>query len=372
MAELARLRLERLGQADLRNLMPGATDFAPRLNVIAGPNGHGKTSLIEAIYLLSTTRSFRTAQLGDVIQSGKERARLRGSFLKGDIGSIQEAELSWRGRSFRIDGKSPPRRLEYAQSKPVIAFHPGDLELSSGGAAERRRLLDRVLVYADPLGAEARGRYQEALKARQGLLASGGSDAELSVYEELAAEYGAALTVARARVAGRLLEAARSIFAEMAALGLDLRLDFVPGGTEDRSLFLAELRRRRVFDARRKAATFGPQKDDVVASLEGRSARSHASQGQQRLLALSFKLAELSLVRAATGVEPLLLLDDVSSELDAERTTAVFRFLRSTSSQVFVTTTRPELFQNFELSGDQRADFVLEKGQVRRLERPPL
>jgi DNA replication and repair protein RecF len=362
------LYLERLALENFRNLVAGPVSFAPHLNVISGDNGQGKTSLIEAIYVLCTTRSFRTEKAAELIQSGTLHLRLKGSFLRSGIESIQEASLSARGRSFRIDGKARESRISYARDKPVVAFHPGDLNLAAGPSSVRRRLLDRAIVYLDPGGADARLRYQEAMRARQDLLAKGARAAELFVYEQIAAREGAVLTRSRQNAAARLHEHFGRAFEQVGVRALGVTMTFHAGGTEDPAEFARELEARRGADARRKAATFGPSRDDLLLGLEGREARSFASQGQQRLLALCLKFAELGLIREVTQTEPLLLLDDVSSELDAERTEAIFHFLKLTRSQVFVTTTRPELFTSAYSSSlpSTHADFTVLAGKIQR------
>lgn len=319
--------------------------------------------------MLCTTRSFRTEKAAELIQAGTEQLRLKASFLKGGLRSVQEAALSARGRSFRIDGKARKNRLEFARERPVIAFHPGDLGLASGPSSVRRRLLDRTIVYLDPLGAEARLRYQEATRVRQELLARGARAAELLAYEELIARDGAELTRSRRRAAERLREHFLTAFAQVARSELRVDVGFRAGGTEDDALFRRELERRRALDTKRKAMSFGPGRDDLELRLEGRDARAFGSQGQQRLLALCLKFAELGLIREVTRTEPLLLLDDVSSELDSARTEAVFRFLDAAQGQVFVTTTRPELFVRSVDARPPResAQFLVNAGGIQRL-----
>jgi DNA replication and repair protein RecF len=290
--------------------------------------------------------------------------------LRGEVESFGlrrelRAHVSSRGRSFLVDGKRPKRNLDYALKAPVIAFHPGDLTLASGPAASRRTLLDRVVLHQDPAGADARISYQKALRDRQKLLAEKGVRAtELDAYEQVCATHGARMARGRSHAAATVLEALTPSFAEMAAPGLLCHALYQPGGTTDVSVFRRELTNRRHKDLARGAATFGPQRDEISFSLAGRPARTHASQGQQRLLTLAMKMAELACVREVTGVEPMLLLDDVSSELDPERTHAVFELLRHSKSQIFVTTTRRELFSEVSLRGEERADFLVENGVV--------
>lgn len=356
----------------IRNLRRVECVPAARLNLIFGKNGHGKTSLIEALYILATTRSFRAARLLETIQEGESAARLTAQVSAAGLRHQLQATLAPRGRSFLLNGKRPARQLSYALTTPIIVFHPGDLALVSGPATLRRSLLDRILVHSHPLGAAARLRYQEAQKERHRLLQEKGWRApELDAYEAVVAEQGARFAAARAEVAARVIESVLPAFSQMADPSLRLEARYLPGGCTDRELFQRELAERRLLDQRRKSASFGPHRDELELRVEGRAARTHASQGQQRILTLSLKIAELAAVRAVTRVEPVLLLDDVSSELDPERTAAVFQFLRETRSQVFVTTTRPELFQDIELDPAQRADFHMLEGQLLRVESSP-
>lgn len=360
-----RVLLTRLGLRHFRNLSELSFEPAPRLNLIHGDNGHGKTSLIEALYVLSTTRSFRSARLGETIRQNEQRAEIRGKVEC--LGLVRElsASIGERGRSFSIDGKRPRKSLEYALKTPVIAFHPGDLTLCSGPATMRRTLLDRILLHQDPGGAEARIAYQKALRDRQKLLVDRGPRAlELEAYEQVVARSGARFARGRRHAAQTVIEALGPAFSKMAPEGLSCEAIYVAGGQEDADEFALELGRRRGRDLQRGAATFGPHRDELSVVLDGRPARSHASQGQQRLVTLALKLAELSCIREVTGVEPMLLLDDVSSELDPHRTDAVFRLLSESRSQIFVTTTRPELFRDVQMEPQFRADFQVRNGAL--------
>ncbi|HSC89358.1 MAG TPA: DNA replication and repair protein RecF [Polyangiaceae bacterium] len=360
-----RVSFNRLVVRHFRNLRDVALTPEPRFNLIRGDNGQGKTSLIEAIYVLATTRSFRTTRLADVIEQGEEKAQLAARVASRGFTRELRAEFGLRSRSFSLDGKRAKRKLDYALSTPVVAFHPGDLNLVSGPAGARRLLLDRVLVYLDPAGGEARLRFLEALRERQRALAERGPQArELEAYDLILAQQGARFALARQRAVDELGRHLTASFERMAPAGLQLTVDYRPGGTTDELDFARRLAADRPRDFRRGAASFGPQRDELELSLAGRAARTHASQGQQRLLALALKLAEQSSVRAITGLDPLLLLDDVSSELDRERTRAVFEFLERTESQVFVTTTRPELFDGVQPNRGERGDFELAEGRL--------
>jgi DNA replication and repair protein RecF len=360
------LRVEELQIVALRNLSRLNLEFAPRLNVIAGDNGQGKTSVLEALYFLATSRSFRTERLQELRQEGSSVTRVKGSFMEGSLRREQSASLGHGARKLSIDDKPAERLSSYAVRTPVVVFHPGDLQLVVGSAALRRRLLDRVALFREPSSGDVRLSYQRAQKERQAVLLSRGTQArELSAFEELMARFGVQLGRARQRAAEALREALYPAFARMAAIDLVLSLAYQAGGADDEETFAAELLQRRERDRRRKTSDYGPQRDDLELSINGRSARRHASQGQQRVLTLALKAAELSCIRDARQAEPLLLLDDVSSELDPSRIGAVYEFIYESQSQVFVTTTRPELFQLEGFQAAERRDFLLAEGALK-------
>lgn len=360
-----RALIRRLLIQDFRNIGELSLDPAPRLNLIHGANGHGKTSVIEALYVLCTTRSFRTSHLGEAVRTGQGTARVLGRVEALGLVREQTASIALRSRAFALDGKRVRRHLDYAIKTPVIAFHPGDLGLCSGPSSGRRTLLSRLMLYLDPAGAEASQSYRLALRARQALLARFGADpAEVQAFEAVMAEHGTRMAQGYALVAERARVAFHSSMARMAPKVLAVEAVHVAGGTMDRQRFGEELASRRIIDAKRGAATFGPHRDDLLLSVDGRAARSHASQGQQRLVTLGLKLAELEVIRSVTEQEPILLLDDVSSELDEQRLEAVFSFLEGTESQVFVTTTRPELFDRIVMGKSDRQNFRLDAGAL--------
>lgn len=366
------LRFDRLWVRDLRNIAAVEIAPAPRLNVISGDNGQGKTSLLEAIYLVATTKSFRADKLVELVRQGTEHGSVRARIREGTLAREQRATVAAHSRSFLLDDKRPKELAAYALRTPVVLFHPGDLSLVSGPAGQRRTLLDRLTLFVEPLSADDRLRYARALKERQRVLDERGPGAsELDAYESLLAEHGSRLCGFRRRAAAVLLEALAPAFTRVAATDLPLAAEYRPGGCEDVGQFRAELAARRAADARRGSAGFGPHRDDLNLELEDRAARRHASQGQQRIIALALKLAELKCIRNARGVEPVLLLDDVSSELDSTRTGAVYEFLRQAMSQVFVTTTRPELLVTGNLAAGERADWTLTAGRLARSETRP-
>lgn len=362
-----RVAFRRVAVSRFRNLVDAAFEPGPELNVIAGDNGQGKTSLLEALYFLATTRSFRTDKLSALVRHEQSELSVQATVVEAGRVREQRAAIVRGVRRVQIDGKRPPRLIDYAQRTPVVVFHPGDLELVAGPSAERRRLLDRVALFVDPHGYAARSSYERAIKERQRALEERGENAsELDAFEQLAAEHGARFQLARARAAEALGRHVGAAFSRLAPVALGLGLRHRAGGTDDAPAFRDELRQRRRKDIVRRATSFGPQRDELELELDGRAARFHASQGQQRIVTLALKLAELECILEARGAEPVLLLDDVSSELDPSRTGAVYEVLRSAVSQTFVTTTRPELFPTTGSRHSERVDWTVRDGRLER------
>jgi DNA replication and repair protein RecF len=203
--------------------------------------------------------------------------------------------------------------------------------------------------------------YTRALRARQRTLEMRGPSAsDLGEWETLCARHGVALMSHRARAGELLAEHAKAAFVRIAAPDLVLDVAYSPGAPLDEAAFLSELERCRPIDLRRGSATLGPHRDDLALSISGHPVRGVASQGQHRAVTLALKSAEISVIGEARGVRPILLLDDVSSELDRDRTAALFAFLRDQDGQVLLTTTRPELIDTGRHAA--RADFALRSG----------
>jgi DNA replication and repair protein RecF len=359
----SRIVFEKVRVTDFRNIV--ALDFepSPGINVITGDNGQGKTSLLESLYFVATTRSFRAERPREMLREGAELLAVRARIVESGIAREQRVALGARSRSVQLDGKKPETLSRYATRTPIVVFHPGDLTILTGPSSERRTLLDRVALFIDPRSADHRLRYTRAAKSRKAVLEERGTQSpELGPLEQLMALHGSELSRARLAAAERLIAALGPLVTEIAAPDVTVGARFAPGGSLDAAELQAELGRRREQDLRQRTVTCGPQRDDLDVRLNGRSVRRHASQGQQRILTLALKGAELACVRDARGAEPVLLLDDVSSELDPARTGAVFEFLHDTPSQVFVTTTRPELFATPRLTSGARVDFRLVAG----------
>ena len=360
------LAIESLAVRGMRNLEKVDLEPGPRFNVISGDNGQGKTNLLEAIYVLCTSNSFRAPRPGDLVAHDGDVASVRALLREEDSVREQSVGLRAGARMARVDGKRPATLAAYAVVSPVVLFHPGAVTLSSGSGSERRRMLDRVALYVSASSLTEAQEYTRALRERQRALDTRGVEArDLPEWEELVVRHGMALSAAREEASSKISEAAERVFVRIGAPGAKLRATYVRSAPRDGDAYRAELARRRAQDARRGAASIGPHRDDLLLELGARPMRGIASQGQHRAAVLALELAEIETIATARGVRPILLLDDVSSELDRERTMALFTFLRQQKGQVFLTTTRPELIDTGTTSeASARRDFTVVGGHV--------
>ncbi len=341
--------------------------FGPRFNVLAGDNGQGKTNVLEAIYTLATSKAFRPSRTEDVVQHVYEVASVRGVFEEDGVSREQSVGQQRGTRMVRIDGKRPRTLAEYASRTPAVVFHPGDMSLPSGGGADRRRLLDRIALYLTPVALEDVDRYSRAVRERQRALDERGTNArDLPEWEAIMVSHGLSVMKARGDAFTRLAEAATKAFSRIAPPGISLSLAYERSAPESGEAFLEALVRARAADARRGSALVGPHRDDLGIALGGQRVRGLASQGQQRLVVLALKAAEIEVIGVLKGVRPILLLDDVSSELDRERTAALFAFVGTQEGQIFLTTTRPELIDTSSSPAVDRVDFKVVSGCVSR------
>jgi DNA replication and repair protein RecF len=345
------VRLVSLHVQDFRNL--ASVELAPsaRATVLVGANGQGKTNLLEAVFFLATLKPLRAVRLAELIRFGAPGARVAGDFEgPGGIRRV-EVRIEPGGRTALLDGKplgAGARLEEYFDGLASVCFSPDDLLVVKGGPDGRRRLLDRAAFNRWPavLG-EARD-YVRALRARNAALrASGPPEVEESFRAPLVAA-GARLLVRRRALLAELAPRFAAAFREISGPSApEARLEYraaaslrVDDSEADLAARLgAALATRLERDRERGYTSAGPHADDLALALDGRGARLFGSQGQQRALVLALKIAEIENLRAALGRPPLLLLDDVSSELDPEKNRYLLAYLAGLAGQVFLTTT---------------------------------
>ena len=370
-------RVERLRLFRFRNYLDETVRLGPGLNVLCGQNAQGKTNLLEAVATLALTRSPRAATLGELVTWNEPAGRVDAVVRRGlslteiDMRITRHPESPGADATTRttlVDGKERPAGALLGLC-PVVLFWPDDLQLVKGAPDGRRRLLDVVLAQLDRVAADDLLRYRRALEQRNALLRQVrqglATPAALPQFTDELVRHGGAVRAHRARLVEQLSPIAAAAMRELSGGDEQLTLESASdsdaeddGVAEEpatvrldaaaaSALLAATLRARAAEELARGVTVAGPHRDDLAVLLDGRPARSSASQGQQRSAVLACKLAEVRHVAATAGVTPVLLLDDVLSELDAERRERLIAGLGGgRDSQALLTTTEtapPEL-----------------------------
>jgi DNA replication and repair protein RecF len=324
---------------------------ASAMNVLVGNNGAGKTSVLEAIGYLGLLRSFRGVGDEALIAATADGAVVRGEFSVAS-GSVRvEAELPRRERrTVLLNGKRPHRNRDVLGQVPIVVFHPDDLDLVKGGPSLRRRYLDDLAAQLRPQAVADQQDYDKTLRQRNALLRRQGRGTDpkaLDAWDEQIAAAGARVFAQRMRTLGELDAHLASAYRLVGASG-DLTWDYasnwgasLASATEDAEAQLADaLTARRERDLDQRITTAGPHRDDPTLLIDGRPARTMASQGEQRTAALAMRFAAYRVLSQERDVLPILLLDDVFSELDPTRSEGVVALIDG--GQVFVTTARDD------------------------------
>ncbi len=327
--------LEELSLQNFRNHRASTIGFASGLTVVSGANGEGKTNLLEAIGYLSSLGSFRGASTDTMIGLDDDTAFVRARLRVGGREQLIEAQLDRRGRNRIQVNRQPLRRArDLLGTLRVVVFAPDDLAIVKGGPGERRRLLDEVLSTVHPRHEADRGDLDRTLKQRASVLKQAAGrrspeiDATLDVWDAKLHEVGTRHAAARAALVEELRPLVSDLYTALAGREVPVELEYRRSWNVSETLFDA-LARSRDDDVRRRVSLVGPHRDDLEVRLDRLPARTHASQGEQRSLALALRLASQRVIAARVGREPIVLLDDVFSELDVDRARALVRELPS-------------------------------------------
>jgi DNA replication and repair protein RecF len=325
---------------------------SPKLNVLTGGNAQGKTNLLEAVGFLVTGRSFRTNRLAEIPSWNAERATIAGELIRAEGTRLMRRMIErLGGGTWRASGEDCP----WARA---VAFGWADLEILNGPPAARRRFLDgfAARLYASHRGTLAR--YREIVGRRNALLQQRGSLARLAPWDEQLAVIALEVVDRRRRAVAALQTEIARIYPALAGAWAkaEIRYRASLGEATEPGAVLAALERARPTDLRRGQTLVGPHRDDLAIELGGVDARTFGSRGQQRLLALALRLAEVLPIAESTGTAPVLLLDDALSELDPEARASVLREIEP-AEQVFLTAPEP-------LPGDRGARWLVREGEV--------
>ncbi len=343
--------LQELQLQHFRNYPSADLELGPGINVLLGENAQGKTNLLEAIYVLALTRSHRTANDHDLVNWEAKTAKVSGRVVKS-VGSVPlELTFSRQGKRAKVNHLEQARLSQYIGQLNVILFAPEDLAIVKGAPTVRRRFMDMEFGQMNPRYLYNLSQYRTLLKQRNRYL----KDLQhkqnrdllfLSVLSDQLAAYGAEIIAQRLRMLHKLEHWAQAIHAEISQQKEELTFHYATQVPEDQltdpdtiCAALTQLyKEHQDKELYRGTTLVGPHRDDLHFRVNGKNVQTFGSQGQQRTTALSVKLAEIDLMKEETGEYPVLLLDDVLSELDDARQTHLLKAIQD-KVQTFITTT---------------------------------
>lgn len=350
-----------------RNYEDLSVEFGEGTNILYGRNAQGKTNVLEAVYVCSTTKSHRGSRDKELIRFGQENAHIRLQLEKKNTNHQIDMHLKrTKAKGVAIDGLVAKRSSELFGVVNVVFFSPEDLSIIKSGPGMRRRFIDMELCQLDQIYLHNLSQYQKTLDQRNSLfkqIAFKPSLTEtLEVWNSQMVRYGREVILARKKFVQELNAVIQPIHEKLSGQEENLELIYEPSADEDR--FSELLVEKQETDLKLKTTTVGPHRDDLIFMVNGIDIRKFGSQGQQRTAALSLKLAEIELVRRKILDTPILLLDDVLSELDAARQTYLLESINGI--QTILTCTGLDEFEGRSFT--QSRIFYVENGNLKLME----
>ncbi len=345
------MHLKEIELTNYRNYETASLSFSPSINVLIGENAQGKTNLIESIYFLAMSRSHRTSRDRELIRWDSDFAKVKGQLIKKSHSVPLEIVLSKRGKQAKLNHLEQKKLSDYIGQLNVILFAPEDLSLVKGSPSVRRRFIDMELGQMNKIYLHHLTQYQRILKQRNQFLKKAKYDKThdtlyLGILTEQLATEGAEVLYYRYRFVDQLSNWAQEVQADISngKETLCIRYKTTAAVSEEMSKedLFKQLQSAYIEASAQEidqgTTTLGPHRDDLVFYVNDRNVQTYGSQGQQRTTALSVKLAEIELMHEMTGEYPVLLLDDVLSELDDSRQTHLLKTIQN-KVQTFITTT---------------------------------
>lgn len=356
---------------NFRNYEELRLDFDENVNLILGRNAQGKTNLLEAVYVSSIGRSFRTNRDSDMIKFGCDYAKVFLETVKADDeGSVEIIFNKDKNKFAKIDGVKIKKTSELLKNVYIVIFSPEDLKIVKDEPEKRRKFIDRELCQIKPAYYDSLANYKKILMQRNAYLKETEIDTGiLDIWDMQLARYGASIICLRDEFVRKISDVGCKIHSGITNGKENLRISYAPNikfckdKKEQEELFYDLLKKSFDNDLHQRTTTKGPHKDDIEFFIDEVNVRSFGSQGQQRTAALSLKLAEINIIREESGENPVLLLDDVMSELDMER--QEFLVKSFSDVQLFITTTEiPDILRE---KFPKCRTYEVEKGRILRL-----
>ena len=362
------MKLIKLKLASFRNLRNIELAPGEKFNVFYGNNGQGKTNLLESIYLLATMKSFKQAKNAELIAFGGEFALIKGVVERDRVQREISLLLEKHGKKAKVDAKLATRLDDFFGNLNVVVFTPEEISMVRGGPDLRRRYLDRAVFTCDLSYLTAYHDYAKILKNRNALLKNQESFG-MEVWTEQLVQAAQLVVARRKAYLDEIAKLLQLFYTEISGNEETVQVEYRLHGVDENAFagdpgraLTAALKAHAAEEKRRCTTAIGPHRDDLYFGLNGRSARHYASQGQQRCLVLALKMAEIEFITRCFEAPPVLLLDDMTSELDSERNRNLMEFLKKRDMQVFITTTS---LQNVILEGmENNRTFRISEGNI--------
>lgn len=337
--------IKKIKLKDFRNYDELELEFNNKVNFILGQNAQGKTNLLESLYITSIGKSFRTGRDSEMIGFDKDFARIYAEISRDGLDGSVEIIIDRPGKKFvKLDGVKIRKASELLKNVYIVIFSPEDLKIVKDEPEKRRKFIDRELCQIKPAYYDSLSNYKKVLLQRNTYLKENIIEPSiLDIWDMQLSRYGAQVMYRRNEFIEKLNDISSEIHGNITGGRENLKLKYAPNveyieDAYEQENYLYELLKKSFDnDLKQRTTTKGPHKDDLEFYIDGINARSFGSQGQQRTCALSLKLAEISIIEEETGEKPILLLDDVMSELDSVRQKFLVKSLEDI--QLFITTT---------------------------------
>ena len=339
------MQIKNLRLKNFRNHSNQSFEFSDNLNVLTGPNGVGKTNIVEAIYYLSLGRSFRAVEDNDLIKKNQDRAEINAVITEGELNRKIKVVITRTGRTISINGKSISKLSELAKCVNVILFQPKDVMLFNGPPRDRRSFLDISISKKSAVYLDYITRYEKVLKERNDLLKSEKIDPTLlEVTTELLVKLSGSIISYRQMYVKDINDILNKITRALTGKREQFELKyypFVPYDADYTENAKKAFKRAEESDFKHKQTSIGVHREDISISLNGRDIATFGSQGENRIAVLALKLSPYFLIED-TDKKPIVVLDDVMSELDHKHQEHLIKFLRK-FRQVFITGTKLDI-----------------------------
>lgn len=355
------VQLTRLHITNFKNIAEADLSFSPNINALLGDNGMGKSNLLDAIYYLSFCKSFTSLPDAGIVRAGETFTMMQGDYLRrGTEEQVAFGYAAGKRKSFKRGGKEYSRLSQHIGLFPLVLVSPADMELVGGGTECRRKFIDMLISQTDATYLNHLIRYNSALQQRNRLLRDHIADPNLYIAVEMTMEMSAEyITNARREITQRLRDTFIRHYRDIA------RTQETPGIEYRSALDMSGRRYCELLDESRRRdeivghTTTGPHRDDLELTLDGMAVKNTASQGQSKTFTIALRLAQYEFMHEATGMRPLLLLDDIFDKLDSRRVANIVEIVnRDIFGQIFITDTNRDHLDSI-MSAMTGADYSL-------------